>query len=270
MGWLAASGFVSAGGPGLPLAGRRILVTRARGQSAALLDALRGRGAEVVEVAAVASAPPEDERPLREALAAIGAYDWLLLTSANAARAVAAVAPELPARLRIASAGPGTTAAACSALRGAAIAAEAGDPFGAEGVARAMAGFDVAGARMLFPVSDRSPAALAGMLRARGASVDVVVAYRTIVPPGAGARIRDAVARGADAVTFASPSAVEAFAESGDAATSLPAFVIGPTTAAAARAAGFTVAGVAASAAAEALAEAVAAHFAGRGSGRRG
>ena len=267
MGWLAASGSVTGAVPGPPLAGRRILVTRARGQSAALLDALRGRGADVVEVAAVEIAPPEDERPLREALAAIGTYDWLLLTSANAARAVAAVAPDLPARLRIASAGPGTTAAACALLRGAAIAAEAGDPFGAEGVARAMAGFDLSGARMLFPVSDRSPAALAGMLQARGAAVDVIVAYRTLVPTGAGARIREAVAGGADAVTFASPSAVEAFAESGDAATGLPAFVIGRTTAAAARAAGFTVAGIAASAAPEALAEAVVAHFTPGGTG---
>jgi uroporphyrinogen-III synthase len=252
-------------GPDRPLAGRRILVTRGRGQSAALSDALRMRGAEVIEVAAVAIAPPADDHPLRAALDALATYDWLLLTSANAVRAVAARAPHLPVDLRIASAGPATTAAICAQLAGAAIAAEAGDPFGAQGVARAMSGLPVAGTRMLFPVSDRSPAALAGLLRARGAEVDVVVAYRTLVPPEAASRIREALACGVDAVTLASPSAVEAFAESDPAATVLPAFVIGETTASAARAAGFTIAGTAATPTPEALAESVAGHFAGRG-----
>ena len=241
---------------GSALAGRRIIVTRASGQAATLAGALRARGALVTEIPAVEIAPPDDDRPLRAALAAIATYDWLLLTSANAVRAVAAIAPDLPRGLRLASAGPATTRSVCSEIRGAAVAAEAGDPFGAAGVTRALSGFDVTGSRMLFPVSDRSPATLAAALRERGARVDVVVAYRTIAPEGVADRIREAMRAGADAVTFASPSSVDAVAEVTE-ALEVPAIVIGETTAAAARAAGFTVAAVAASSTAEALARAV-------------
>ena len=243
------------------LAGRRILVTRGAAQAAMLTDALRARGATVIEIAAVEISPPADDAPLRAALAAVAGYDWLLLTSANAVRAVAALAPELPSSLRLASAGPATTRAACTELRGAPIAAEAGDPFGAEGLARSLSAFDVSGARMLFPVSDRSPAALAGVLRARGARVDVVVAYRTMAPEGVAEQVRDAVRSGLDAVTFASPSAVDAVSEIPE-VLEVPAIAIGETTADAARAAGFAQVAVAAAATAESLAQAACDWFA--------
>ncbi len=209
-------------------------------------------------------AGPDDARPFHDALRSLGAYDWLLLTSANAVHAVAdAAGAGLPAPLRLAAAGPATTEAIRSRLPGAAIAAEATETFGAEGLARALAAVDVAGSRMLFPVSDRSPASLADALRARGANVEVVVAYRTTVPEGVGERLRAALEAGLDAVTFASPSAVEAFALLGGVACSVPAVVIGPSTASAARKAGFTVAATAEAATGEGLAAAVERHLAG-------
>jgi uroporphyrinogen-III synthase len=241
---------------GGPLAGRRIVVTRGTGQAAALVEALRERGATVIEVPAVEFAPPADDGPLRAALAAVAGYDWLLLTSANAVRAVAALAPDLPPGLRVASAGPATTCAVRAALRGAAVAAEAADPLGAEGLARALSTLDVDGARMLFPVSDRSPAVLAETLRARGARVDVVAAYRTTAPAGTADRVREALRSGADAITFASPSAVEAVSEIAE-ALELPAIAIGETTADAARAAGFGRVAVARTQTAQGLAQAV-------------
>lgn len=242
-----------------PLRGRRVLVTRGGGQSAALVQRLRDGGAEVVEVPTVRIAPPRDPRAFAAALGAIAAYDWLLLTSANAVLAVAdaAVATPLPATLRLASAGPATTAAIRARFPGAPVTAQATDAFGGEGLRHALALVDVSGSRMLFPVSDRSPAALAAVLRARGAVVDVVVAYRTEVPEGAGDRLRAALATGIDAVTFASPSAVEAFAVFGEAAGTIPAVVIGPTTASAAAKAGFRVAATAREATGESLADAV-------------
>jgi uroporphyrinogen-III synthase len=241
---------------GGPLAGRRIVVTRGTGQAAPLVEALRGRGATVIEVPAVEFAPPADDAPLRAALSAISGYGWLLLTSANAVRAVAARVKGLPPGLRLASAGPATTRAARAAFPGAAVVAEAKGPSGAEGLARSLSAFDLAGARLLFPVSDRSPALLAGTLRARGAHVDVVVAYRTTAPPGTADRVRDALREGGDAITFASPSAVDALSEIAE-ALELPAIAIGETTADAARAAGFARVAVARTNTAEGLAQAV-------------
>jgi uroporphyrinogen-III synthase len=251
----------------LPLAGRRVLVTRSTEQSAGLAERLRARGAEVVLVPMVRTSAPDDPRPFHDALRSLGGSDWLLLTSANAVHALAdAIRPAgagLPATLRLASAGPATTEAIRSRLPGRAVTAEATGAHGSEGLARALALVDVRGARMLFPVSDRSPAVLADILRARGATVEVVVAYRTMTPEGVGERLRAALAGGLDAVTFASPSAVEAFAAFGQAGCGVPAVVIGPSTASAARAVGFTVAATADAATEEGLAAAVERHLAG-------
>src|SRR5438445_3803533 len=70
------------------LAGRRIVVTRRPGQSSALLLALRDRGADVIEVPAIETAPSEDPGPLDEALGRLEGYDWVAFTSANAVQAV--------------------------------------------------------------------------------------------------------------------------------------------------------------------------------------
>jgi len=232
----------------LPLAGRRVLVTRAADQGTDLVDALRAKGAEVVHVPLLVIAPPADPRPLQEAARSIDGYDWLLLTSANAAHAIAAAlgpGAGLPATLRVGSSGPATSAVIRSLFPRTPVAAEATSRFGSPGLAEALALVDVSGLRMLLPVSDRSPAAIGETLRRRGAKVDAVVAYRTAIDDAAGPGLREALARGVDVATFASPSAVEAFVRSRGTAGDLPAVVIGPTTAEAARAAGLRVAGTA-------------------------
>ena len=251
----------AAAGP-LPLAGRRVLVTRSADRSPGLVERLRARGAEVVELPLLAIQAPDDPRPFRDAVRALDGYDWLLLTSANAVRAMAeASGARLPKALHLASAGPATTEAIREHFPGTAITAQATSAFGGEGLARALALVDVSAARMLFPVSDRSPATLADVLRARGARVDVVVAYRTAVPGDAGSALRVALGQAVDVATFASPSAVDAFVAMGG-GSSIPAIVIGPTTARAARDAGLTVAATAAAATGEGLADAVLAYFA--------
>jgi uroporphyrinogen-III synthase len=82
------------------------------------------------------------------------------------------------------------------------------------------------------------------MLRKAGAVVDVPTAYRTIPDPEGRRALRRALALGADAATFASPSAavlaVPDLKLSGAAA-----IAIGPTTAAALRAKGVIPAAVA-------------------------
>lgn len=240
------------------------MVTRSEKQSAGLVERLRARGAEVVEVPMVRVAAPDDPRPFHDALRSLAADDWLLLTSANAVHAAAdAVGQALPPTVRLASAGPATSEAIRAAFPGRALAAQATSDYGSAGLAKALSLVDVTGARMVFPVSDRSPAALGDALRARGARVEVVIGYRTLVPEGLAERLRAALDAGLDAVTFASPSAVETFVGLAGAGRHVPVIVIGPSTDSAARVAGLTVAGMADIATDEGLAAAVERHFAG-------
>ena len=98
------------------------------------------------------------------------------------------------------------------------------------------------GGRVLFPCAAGARETLPAGLRARGWVVDEVVAYRTVPAEGPDAATAEAVGA-ADAVTFASPSAVAAYLGARDDAgrpLAVPAVAacIGPLTAGAARAAG--------------------------------
>jgi uroporphyrinogen III methyltransferase/synthase len=224
-----------------PLLGRRVLVTR---HAPSLTRRLADLGATVVEVPAIAIEPPDDPRPLEAAIADLDAYAWIVFTSANAVRAVAAslraAGRTLPGPLRIASVGAATSAAIAEDLPGRASDLQ---PEAAQGEALvdAFRGVPLGGLRVLLPASDRAAPTLERGLGALGAQVDRVTAYRTALaasPAGLAALL----AQGVDIVAFASPSAVEGFmAAAGDGARGLAVAAIGPTTAAAAREAGLRV-----------------------------
>ena len=67
----------------LPLAGRRVLVTRAAHQAAELSEGLRALGAEPVEVPVLDIRLTSDVALLDRVLQRLDRYDWLLFTSAN-------------------------------------------------------------------------------------------------------------------------------------------------------------------------------------------
>jgi len=70
-----------------PLAGRRVLVTRAKGQASALVQALQAAGAETIEVPVIAIVPPRDGyASLDHAIGHLNHFDWVIFTSANAVR----------------------------------------------------------------------------------------------------------------------------------------------------------------------------------------
>jgi uroporphyrinogen-III synthase len=72
----------------LSLAGRRILVGRARLQASALSSGLRKLGAQVVEIPFIEIHKPRSYQPLDTALKNLRHYDWLILTSTNGVDAV--------------------------------------------------------------------------------------------------------------------------------------------------------------------------------------
>ena len=66
-----------------PLFGKRIVVTRSRDQASELVRQLSDLGADVLEIPTIRIKPPQTLAPLREAIAGMGIYDWLVFTSPN-------------------------------------------------------------------------------------------------------------------------------------------------------------------------------------------
>jgi len=204
---------VSEVGPA-PLAGRRIAVTRAGGATHGLTARLRALGAEPIACPTIAIVPPADWRALDAALARLDTYDWLVFASANAVRAFGerrealGLAGAPPATLRIAAVGRATAAMARAVLRAPDLVPADGRAAGLVAALGAMAG-----RCCLIPSSDIARPELADGLRAAGATVEVVTAYRTLpVAPGALGTVATAIRNGMlDAVTFTSPSTVAGF-----------------------------------------------------------
>src|ERR1700757_4979787 len=71
-----------------PLAGKRVVVTRALEQSRSLVDALRNAGADPVLLPLVAFAPADNLEELDACLRNSATFDWVFFTSQNALRAV--------------------------------------------------------------------------------------------------------------------------------------------------------------------------------------
>jgi hydroxymethylbilane synthase len=273
---LARGGAALLGRPDvLPLAGRRIAVTRAGEAGAAFAARLRALGAEPIVCPAITIAPPEETAPLDEAIANIGRYDWLVFASANAVRSffarLAALGRDTGALVdvQVGAVGPGTAAALVVA--GCAPDYVVGTHTG-EALAAELP--DVAGARILLPAADIARPALADGLRARHALVDVVVAYRTLsAAPEEGEQLAALVRDGGlDALTFTSPSTVHGTMAMLDAAgvevatprrvARRPAVVcIGETTAEAARESGLAVDAVAEVHSADGMVAALIGHF---------
>ncbi len=70
--------------PILPLAGKTIVVTRAASQASEFSQMLMDKGASVIDLPALDIRPPIDWNPVDSAIAAIGTFHWLILTSPNA------------------------------------------------------------------------------------------------------------------------------------------------------------------------------------------
>lgn len=230
----------------LPLAGRRILVTRAAQQAGKLSDGLRALGGIPVEVPVLEIAPPLSFRALDRALGEMGQYDWVIFTSANTVAAF----KKRTAELRVPAASSAKVAAVGAAT--ARAAREAGwnvtlipESYVAESLVAALEKRDVGGKRVLLARAEVARDVIPEALRAAGARIDVVDAYRNVIPREAAGQLRRALAQGLDAVTFTSSSSVTHLADAARAANvgfpfpGVPAVSIGRVTSATLRAAGW-------------------------------
>ncbi len=206
-----------------PLAGRTIVITRARAQSAEFAAELEGYGARVVPCPTIEITAPESYAPLDEAIENLYGYDWIIFTSVNGVDYFLKRLTELGHDvselddLRVCSIGEATAVR----LRDAQIHVDVvPEQFKAEGVFDALINYlgGVGGLHALNFLLPRAAVArdyLPLTLEGAGARVDVVAAYRTVRPETAErGRIEALLAGGAvDCITFTSSSTVNNFAQ---------------------------------------------------------
>ncbi len=231
----------------LPLAGRRVLVTRAAHQASKLSDGLRVAGAESVEVPVLEISPPDNFEPLDRALRQFDGYDWLILTSANAVRALVersaalGLAFESGGAPKVAAVGAATAVEARSAGFSVEITPE---KYVAESLVESLAD-QAAGRKILLARAAVARDVIPDALRAAGAQVDIVDAYQNRMPQAAPEQLRRALASGIDAATFTSSSSVAHLADAARAAglsfpfAGVAAVSIGPITSKSMREAGW-------------------------------
>ena len=254
-----------------PLAGKRVIITRAAEQAQELARSLEALGAEVLLLPMIAFAPPEDWSQVDAALRAWAQFDWVLFTSQNAVRFLARRAREMDATSQAAVASPkiaavGRTTAGAAAGEGFRVDYVAEENSG-EGLARELRGA-LAGRSVLLPRSDLADGRLPEALREAGARVTGIVAYRTVAPLSADPALLAAIReRRADAILFSSASAFRnianffAEAELIDISNRAAFAAIGPSTAAAMREAGVRVEIEAEESSAEGLANSLGRYF---------
>jgi len=234
-----------------PLAGRRIVVTRAARQSGGLRERLEQQGAEVLLLPTIEIAPPESYGPLDEALRDAKRFAWLVVTSANAVRVIGerlaeiGLSSESLAHLHCAAIGPSTAEAMQTLGLKVDVVPEryVGDSLG-----DALKD-QVRGQRVLLVRAAVARDIVPDALQAAGATVTVVDAYRTVVPPDATERAKliFEAKQLPDAVVFTSGSTVTHLLDVlREAGLALPRDVacvsIGPVTSAALRDAAVVVA----------------------------
>ena len=246
------------------LTGKRILVTRAVRQAGKLSDALRELGATPVEVPVIEIQPAEDFAPLEKAIRQLNSYDWLIFTSANAVSILAFNASlegysiHNSPNLKIAAIGRATAEAVERAHLKVDLVPEdyvaeslvdaflkrhevSGHDFSRAKSAAKKEGAlapegNLAGQRILIARAAIARDTLPDALRAAGAHVDVVDAYRNVMPQAAPALLRAALEQGIDAATFTSSSSVTHLADAAKAAglafpfSGVSAISIGPIT----------------------------------------
>jgi uroporphyrinogen III methyltransferase/synthase len=197
----------------LPLFGERIVVTRDRGQAADLAEPLESLGAEALLLPAIEIRDAADPGPLADAIANLASYDWLIFTSANGVRHFVTQLDKSSHDLRslkarICAIGPATRAAVEDLhLKVDLMPKE----YVAESLVDAFAGEDLEAKRILLPRAAVARDLVPRELSRRGASVDVVEAYRTVSPQDLAAHARAILDRKPQWITFTSSSTVTNF-----------------------------------------------------------
>ena len=204
------------------LAGRTIVITRARTQADEFVTELERYGARVIVCPTIEIADPESFERLDEALNHLYGYDWLVFTSVNGVdhflkrlEATGHAFNEID-ELRVCAIGEATAEKLTDAhIHVDVIPRE----FKAEGVFAALVDYvgereALSGLNFLIPRAAVARDFLPRALEEAGARVDLVAAYRTVLPGDVDrGRITAMLAAGTDCIAFTSSSTVRNLAQ---------------------------------------------------------
>ncbi len=211
-----------------PLFGLTILITRPRRQAGELSELLAERGAAVISIPAIEIKGLADYAGLDRAIASLADYHYLVFTSVNG---VTAFFERLAALKKDARSLAGVT----TVCIGSRTAAELGkfnvrcDLMPEKFVAESLLGAfpqDLKGRRVLIPRALEAREVLPEGLEGRGATVDVVPAYRTV-----GSEDKIEVPEHVDIAVFTSSSTVDHFLKRAKLPETCKVACIGPVTA---------------------------------------
>jgi uroporphyrinogen III methyltransferase / synthase len=199
------------------LAGKKILITRAREQSGNFATRLKQLGAEVIEFPTIEIVPPTRWNELDRAIDQLKSYNWILFTSANGVNFFwqrlkeKGDSPYLPPSLKICAIGPATA----DQLKRKEISVHyVPKKFIAESILEGFKKMRMEGKRILLARAKEARDILPKGLRKMGAEVDVVEVYRTVRPKGGSKKMKKLLTEEKiDVMTFTSSSTVNHFAE---------------------------------------------------------
>jgi uroporphyrinogen-III synthase len=197
-----------------PLAGKVILVTRSRKQASVLVARISELGGTVIEFPVIEVVPPQNEKPMDDAIRDLTRFDWILFTSANGVEFFFKRASELGEDLSdwspfIGVVGPKTAEAI--RLYGKEPHLIAKD-FKAEGLLLDLKARLTGEEQILFPRSSMARPILAQELTHFGLQVTEVDAYDTVMPMEKAPGVLADLQKGCiDFITFTSSSTVKNF-----------------------------------------------------------
>ena len=243
-----------------PVAGKRVLVTRAARDADRWATRLAALGAEPVVLPCLVCEPIADESTASLLRGALEVADWLLLSSTRGCDATAKLlrGSPVPRRLRIAAVGPATGAAAAKCLGRVDFVARGGTSadLGRELIEHLRHERSMFNARVVAAGAADGRDDAAAIIARAGIPVTRVAVYRTIPAPATASK-RDLAAEGIEIVLLASPSAVTGLLGSATLPRAAQVITIGPTTSAAAAAAGLSITAEAARPTLEGILEAI-------------
>ena len=198
-----------------PLIGKKILITRAREQSAEFAIRLKALGGEVIEFPTIEIAPPLRWNGLDQAIDHLGSYNWIIFTSANGVnyfwQRLKGKNDHFPPSLKVCAIGPATA----RQLKEKKIPIDyMPKEYIAEAILEGFKKMNGKGKRILLARAKKARDVLPRGLRKMGSEVDVVETYRTVKPRGGGKKLRALLKKGGiDIITFTSSSTVNHFFE---------------------------------------------------------
>ncbi len=194
-----------------PLEGKKILLTRPKDQNPEWADRLELIGAIPVIFPLIEISAPEGSTEMEEVLAQMYQYDWVVFTSINAARYSLEITNRIllmSHKVYIAAIGSKTAAY----LEGHGLEVDFMPLiFTSANLSEEID--DIRNKKILLPRTNIADDDLANELRQKGATIKEITVYNTHIVNDKHDSLQQVADEGLDVITFASPSAIEAFCD---------------------------------------------------------